>query len=522
MDIKSVISTDVISNIYLSNAQELPEFRFKPGLMDIGSAIRTLTDAISLRVPMSNIIDKDQLVQLTNIVGPQVFSDYFKLRNDPEYECCFTPINELSSNIAEAVINVFNVLKNTVKPEVDSLKEAILEKYSELDRDILNSTSAGLELNDETIRIPFSLVVWDDLIAPLGGYSGISTFFNASTGVDFSGTSSDLHTLLQSFPTFPELKFDEMTLADISRRWREGVEAPDGIHEALFDLMFNNAEASMFVGNITILQNRRDITESLNIIEHYLIDYYNVFTQLKSIPLNVTDEMSANIHTKFEILNAVFYAYGIFMIILRNYYKDSFIMSDSKLNGDLQDEFESKGGNLDILNKFVYINYVRPKLDIPYSGINIDAIMSQKENTEKTFNEIKNRAQLNAAVDKQILMVRAAREVLSEHISNVSPTRLPANMSEKYFIDSTISTLSKYLNYIDSSSDNHLDSMLYDFIINTWYRGTMVETAHKLFGSKVITQIEASPEIDESAMALIDVRVASSLAASFVFKELCE
>lgn len=512
--------------LYIESHEECPNLRFKTGLVDLGSSIRFITDLISLKLP--NELDRDGNIP---IIISQVFRQYQEFRDTPEYSEYFRSIDTLISNITESVTNVFNILKFSVKPEVDGLKELILKRYEERSSDARDSIYL---FKEETVSaMNFKLLNWDYYLNILGGYDIISSYFKEQTGMEFQVHERIINTLQQVVGySIPTLEFDEVTLADIIARWKaaiaehttsntEDLTAPATI-EQLIRFVVNRYEFDYLQKSILGAINNNDAEVAIQTLTTNIETYYPLLLILPKVPINVTDEMMAAIVSNIETMKNLMLFCGVALVSLREHFKESYLLTTNQVNGDTQDEFESKGGTSELLSKFVYLNHIAPNIAIPYYGVSVEAILSQKENTEKLFNEKKLASIAKFNSDKMFGIVAAAREILEEHLANTDETRLPKDMSLEEFTKYHANTVNTYLNLIDTSEGNHLESMLYEFVVNLWYDGTMVQTAHKLFGTLLIKQLEASQELDSAAMSLIDVRVASILASRFVFNELCE
>lgn len=514
--------TQIQSNVFLPMLEDtldtLPDVLFNPGVTDIATAVNAIGDAMEVRLPMSNMDEKARASEIVR----QVIETYDSLKSCPEHVGCFLPLTQLSNNLGTNMINIFNILKSSVRPEVESLKESILGKTTAL----LEAENLGVLVTPNAEpSTDFFIVNWDQYVNRFGGVQSIIDAFKDLTQYGSNLSITDIGIALDSAKFRIEaLQINPETEDDILRRVKERTadefqrERVDQIYRLITDpYLFNGFVVETLSRSVSSNVYPPIINACIAAIE----DIYPVVNIFKSTPLDVTEDLLGRIQSNIEVLLNVFHLIAYLLLVMRKHYTEALIIDVKMINGDVLPNFESEGGSLKDVSIFLQVYYTSKQIGVPFSGIKGREVLETKQDAAALYDQLTNAHLMQASTIKNGVIIRAAREIMADHIQSADPSRLPENTSVEDFFRIKKPLIQIMLNRFDSGEDKHLENILYDFVLSLWYDGTMVQTAHELFGSEIVRQLEASSDIDNETLALVDARVAATICANFIMKEIC-
>ena len=498
----------------------LPNIYFNPNVSEIATAVNTLGDAIEIRTQFSNGNNNDA----ANDIVRQVLESYDALKSNPEFSSCFHPLSKLSNNIGESLVSIFNLLRTGVRPEVESLRESIDGRMTQL---MEQENLTALVTPNAEINTDYTFLDWDSIINSQGGAeiiaSAIKEYLNGYTptfGIN------DLTVLLNSsLLTIKDLAIDPDTAADIRDRVSEKVAgAADGQQiQFIMELItspyaFDRLVASHLRSALTtteyasLLGNLIDVVETMN----PLLDVF------KSTPLNISEELLSDIQSNLDVLKKFTTICAYLLLIMRRHYSAALVIDVNLINSDSVEEFTNAGGTFEDISHYLQAFYIGGKknIPIPFRGISGADILDKKELAASEYSQMTQTHLLQASSIRHAVMARALKSVLTDYIQSADSSRIPEQMSIEEFYNSKKHLVQRAMNRLGVTEDQHLDNVLYDFILTLWYDDSMVKTAHELFGAEIIRQMEASSDLNSETLALVDARVAAAICANFLVKEI--
>ena len=511
---------DSYSSLYMLEQQleTLPRIFFRPEIVDVGQAVNTIGDAMEIRLPLSNLSEKEK----APIIARQVTETYNALKSCPEHSAAFAPLNKIANSIGANIINVFNVLRFNVKPEVDMLKDAIMGKTSEIlsAENLQALVSPTAEPNTDFYQVP-----WDAIINIFGGASNVIQSFKDLTGYEPTFGEVDIRVALNTImPTIGSLQIHPDTQTDILERVKQKTtnEVQANMVDEVYKLLTESYTFQMFVAaQLQQISNSNTYASILRGNIAVLTDVYPIVELFKTTPLDVSGDLLEKIQENIGVVLNVCRLIAYQVVLLRKFYNSALIIDAQTINPDTLTSFAESGGTPRDIAIYLQVFYTSKSIPVPNIGISGTIVLEQKESAEQMFATQNSSYLLNATTLRNGAMIRAAKEILSDHILAADSTRLPENVSidefyniKKYLIQATLSRL-------DINDDNHLENSLYDFVIQLWYDKTMVQTAHELFGSEMVRQMSLNDNLSQEDLALVDARVAATIAARFILKELC-
>ena len=517
----SISSSPLNSTRFLisESFSELPELFFNSGVSEIATAVNAISDAIEIRTAQSATGSKE--TQEHEIVM-QVLDAYDRLKTNPEFGAHFHPLSKLANNVGETLVNVFNILKTSVRPEVEALRSSIEGQI----RDLLEKENLGhLVTRQDAPSENFTVLDWDKTLNMFGGTSTIGdTVGEFMGGYNISFSMNDLTTILTgSFLNKPEFSLNQMTLDDIVRRACEKAPAgfdPNSIKRVMQLITDSYAFNTLQADLLRAAQTTNDFGALLNRLLEELAALYPAYVIVRATPMDVTEAVLEDIMKNLDALYRVLITAAFVLLILRKHYANALVLNLTLINGDTAEQFDSDGGKFEDVAKYLFAFHITPNIPIPWTGIAASDILQKKEIANNEYTRVTQAQLMQATTIQQTYTARALKSVLTDYIQSADPSRLPEGMSIQRFYESKRGLVHSAAGRLNVSEDMHLDGVLYDFVLSLWYEGTMVKTAHELFGTEIVKQMEASSEMDTQTLALVDARVAAAICANFLVKEI--
>ena len=489
--------------------ETLPEIRFDPAIAELNCSINAILDDITVHSNGLFTIKDSNTARFQDVLNT-VNEQYERLKKCPEHVPYFTKLDNIANNLGKALVNVFNILQNNIKPEVDDLKNKISEEAAK--------TLDGVEvIKDNEIRSSYDVFNWDEYLDKFGGQEAILGAIKDKFNYQPAFSDTDIRILI----TDPSMK-------------TETVNVDEEVKDAISN-MNENTEQNVIVTNSVIgdtfgchaeltrmlrqMFNNNDIAGMKWLLKR-AAEYKSVLDNIDVSKLNVLDSIrvqpSTNIDAIYKLLDFITYA----TMIARKRLADvkALVLDKNTLNGDFVEEFTAAGNTFEDISKHIRIRYLAKNRNLPGTGIRMDEITESKESVNKQFTTDTAAQQLRISRATFNAMSRAMDLVLTQYLEGVDESRLPSGMTVNQFARTHRAEVRACVGKLDTSSDNNLEDLLYRFIINLWYKNTPVASAHRLFGEEVICQLSINPSLEQQDLDLIDVSVATTIAADFLMK----
>lgn len=494
---------------------DLPELSFKSGLNDISNSVDAIGNLVELCIPENKMQLSDKMEAIVNKTAITMEA----MRNTQEYYPYFKSLDKLSSKLGENVLAIFNVLKDEVQPQVESLKEAVLKlRQEKLEAD--NKTV--ILTNNPKINTDFTTLDWDLYINRVGGPQHIVDEFKRITGgyganFDFSDIRGALRHLIVD-----EIKLDPKALADCQNRLHtvsNVVPAQEIDH--LFEMILDPYTFSAALHSYTDKCLHTNLfADCINTIVPVLDHQHDLVARFKNIALNLPEEYIDKIHVNMDKLLDLQMVCAYEFMILRKHFGSAILIDKKTINKDLYPDFQSRKGDLDKLGKYlaVYMN----ASEVADTGVTIDQIEEVDDTLDENWTEMVASFTKNSNSILRQYNLLSLRDTLHTYLKSIPVDKLPEGMNNEQFYLLKKHLINAYCNALDANADNNLENVLYSFVIDTYYDGTMVGTAHRLFGTEMVNQIRNNNTLDDASYGLIDAKVAAAICATFIVNELCD
>lgn len=503
----NVPGSSTMISVLQEKITELPDLNFKR-FSDLEWSMDTLGDAIELRLPVSNMTTSES----AGIIVSQVGSIFNSLLNKREARDFFSALNRLGDSIGENICDVFNILKTSISPEVQNLKEQILSLAETGTPDAVPLSRIAKYEHD--YAIDFEYVDWDDCLHKLGSRDDLIASITENTGVSISSspTISELKSVCRNadfLGTDYGFSIDSDTHTEIVQRLENRFVQPEVANE-LIEILTTRYGANTLINNTVYrLISKTEHSDALRSCIDAIDKFYIPILEVMNNPFNVSDEVAHSLKDNAAKMQFLFYVIGLAVMSLREHYKDSIIISKSMLNKDLANGTREETQKL---SAYLIVRHIEPGYEIPMSGISLDTIEKDHQ-VDSDFDRLIRDTKKQIDGIFAASLVHAVKQVLNEYIENDSECTEQC----KYLIRNAVNQLT-----IGDGGDNGLENSLYTFLIDLKYRDTIVGSAHRLFSIHTLRTFDTNSEITDGDAKLINVSVAARLATEFVLNNLCE
>lgn len=496
---------------------ELPNMRFRSDVVDITSSLNGIGDAISLKIPAMSGGETEKMIL------EQTIAAYDSLKSCPQHREYFNKLNSLASSLGESLVTVFQTLRSSVRPEVESLMEATSAKTSEL----LEKNENIVELNGQlTAAQPtpnFINVNWDMELNKAGGENVIADAYRDMTSYEPSKNFTDVQVGLDAMrPAVTQMNIDEETKEDMQQRLEDGATGEDqaGI-EAIFKMATDPYAFSEFIHSQLNMSTAPAFGATLRNNLSALNTIYPALKKVQSTPLNISEDMQNEWTANLSAIDKVMWLINYQLVCFRKYYNGALIIDETTVNGDMYGEFMNQGGSDQLIANYLAANFAMPNIPVPNSGVATEAVLQGKDNADQQVNEKRAAVNLSLVTLKASATNAALKEVLVQHLKATDPSRLPDNVGLEEFVEMKMPLVESTVNGMDSSNGSYLEHTLYNFVLQLWYDGTMVQTAHELFGAEMVKQLTLKQDLSEAELNVVDATVASTIVSKFLMNNLC-
>ena len=499
----------------LNNLDSLPCLHLRSEVTDIAAELNCLTEAIELKSQGDRAGANDAMIL------EQVAADYNAIKKSPEYSRCFEGLTQLANELATRILGVFNTLSQTIHPEVEELKASIEKRMQELlARD---NKTAAVDQSVATIQVPnYQVVVWDQLFNQLGGEDIVRQNFADITGNKLTGGSADVANLAGAVAniTVQPLQIDDETYTYIRDTVSNSC-SDSGSDVAIcgdvidYAIGRNGISSMILVNSVGALNSGKPYSEVIHGTEDALTTLPKAIERVKKVPFNLSPEVYDVLQANFKRLENQLIVAAYCLIVCRNALKDVLVIDENTLNGDTAGTFLQKNDAATIA-KYIAVIHKDLNVPVPSTGITASQIENSKQNIEERYNQRQSTIVSHGVLVRTQYRLMAVKDVLTDFLQNVDPARVPEGIAPDDFIRGQLQLLSRKVGELDSTEDNNLEGFLYNFIINTFYPGSVVATVNQLFGSEVTKLLEIKENLETRDIQAININVAARIAADFL------
>lgn len=452
-----------------------------------------------------------------------IFSLIDKLGEIYEEEEIEKDLFNMAGTISQEILQAFSTISGPIAEEVESLTE---EVNAEMERYLKSTGSEALISDQVQPEVEFGILRWGDIKNDVYKNNIINRAV-AVSGV--GGTEARKNALPTMSTKVTQKKITPVTLhkditSDIVEKLNNIVVAEDySTLEECWNMIVipgyfdqYRTQVAKYLSDSNDIKKAALVKETTFSIRNFLRGYDNLrfsFSEDTIKTLNNNKQQLMDICDMAE--------YGL--IITREQFKNTLVLSPSLLNEDGLTSFKSAGGTIADIAYHLRINYhinnplVDEEMKFPFMGIGSEVILNQRSSINSAIARDNANIQASSKVLKNKAMRTAYRYVLTGYFNQIPETRLPEGVSKEWFVSQKKGYIEHSINGFDVNSDNIEDS-LYKFIMGLWYEGTFVNIVYGYLGkeAKKLMQTKEGEGVSDQEITELNTRVVAILVTDYI------
>lgn len=518
--------TDVNSSVYAAmlaaEIDEVADNGLKSDNPEVNSAIDVITEEVENVAGDLERKDGQTDEEYKQMICERIGAAYDKIKRSGRLDACFDRLDSIAKQLGTHISQSFSILANDVTEDVNNLEEDITaETNNELDADGVTDPKA------DTPEMMLNLCKWDTLFATFGGEEVIAGNYKDITGaeptynVDNAVEVADSHlTEIDSVPV------DKETAEEIVDRVSYDDETTKKDVETMYRAITNKYSLqtltkNMYSYNVRNHKYGKAIKDFRVCCERYL----PILQKFKKSQFNVSDSVFEQMHKNMDKVLAVFELGAYTMMSVRRALNraHTVLVDENVANEDVLDEMEKNGEGIDNaeLAAYVQVYHTIPNKAFPAMGINgKDVKMFGRKALETCrLNHIE--LVQNAARQQRKTMKFVATNKLLAYVESLDSSFIPKGMTKADYVKGIKNTsLDKFNRQVFTTEDHNLQSCLYDFVLDTKYRGTLLKDIHNRYGELMTKKVLEADEdsISNTDLDNVENEVATELAVNFINK----
>lgn len=499
----------------------------------LGQTINTITESVAFKLP-ADLSEEDYQRTVINSLDQYMESDEGKYN--------YNILQDHALKLADQYNNALTTLKTTVAEQVEYLSE----KISEQSKKRMANSTGYYELNEETILATANFNMFD-----VSGITDISSIASElCTKYDFKSadgklTPFSLKYILEKIPDVEEVKLSPATYDKII----------DHIFQTKFDqckkclnsqIADIKTQIRQFVYSVTssigynILKNRlfkKDIYQgqiNCNTIKNCM-SFLNMYPSLNVFTdedLELSDQTKEQLNKNFEILSEINKCCAIVLVLADKKYEDVLVIGADLINKKEFDKFqELGGGTLEDIQDFLRLYHNQNKDDILYhqsghlgisvNGIEMNTIYLKMQNTKAKLLESQNIIKTKLTSLKNNSIRNSFEYVIKEYINDIitnNPQMIMSKETPVQFRHRAMEYAKNALQNLVRTDTSNVQDTLYSFILNTWYKDSLVSAIYYRLGAEIVSNLTANGVFDNDTANYIDAAVMSEIICSYISK----
>lgn len=498
----------------------------------LGQIVNNITESIAFKLP-AGLSEEDYQRTIINSLDQYMESDEGKYN--------YNILQDYALKLADQYNNAFTTLKTTVAEQVEYLSGKILEQS---EKRMANSTGY-YELNGETIPTTANFNMFD-----VSGITDIGSIASElCTKYEFKSTDGKLTPfglkyILEKIPDVEEVKLSPAAYDKVI----------DHIFQTKFDqykkclssqIVDIKTQIRQFVYSVTspigynILKNRlfkKDIYQgqiNCNTIKNCMsfLNMYPTLNVFTDEDLELSDQTKEQLNKNFEVLSEINKCCAIVLVLADKKYEDTLVIGADLINKKEFNKFQELGGTLEDIQDFLRLYHNQNKDDILYhqaghlgisvNGIKMDTIYLKMQNTKTKLLESQNIIKTKLVSLKNNSIRNAFESVTKEYINDIvtnTPQMITTDETPIQFRHRATEYAKNALQNLVRTDTSNVQDALYSFILNTWYKDSLVSTIYYRLGAELISNLETNGTFDDNTARYIDAAVMSEIICSYISK----
>ena len=516
------VDSSVYATLMAAEIDEVTDGGLKSDNPDVNAAIDVISEEVNNEVGNIERHPGQTDEEYKQMICERVADAYNKIKKSGKLDVCFDRLDSISKQLGTNIIKSFNVLANDVSGTVDSLAEDITNSANnELDADGVTDPNAAVP------EMHINLCKWNTLFATFGGEEVIADNYK-----DISGVSPDykveraIDTAESHLTEIDSVPVDKDTAKDIVDRIVDGDETKQKDVETMYRAITDQYSLKVFTKSLFSYNVRNHkYGKAIKEFRVYCERYLPILQQFKTTPLNVSDATFDHLHKNMDKVLAVFELGAYTMLSLRKAFNkvNTVLVDENVANEDVLDEMEQNGEGVSNseLAAYVKLYHTLPNKPLPAMGINGKDVKMFGKKAIETCKLKHVEIVQNVAREQRKTMKVIAQEKLLAYVESLDESFLPKGMLRSDFVKGIKNTtLDTFNRHVFTTPDHNLQNCLYDFILDTKYKGTLLKDIHKRYGELITKKVMDADDgnISNTELDNVENEVATELVVNFLNK----
>lgn len=495
--------------------------RFKAGT-DLNLIGKTIEDRILMYgLPELKDSDKDSQCEPTTLISDAI-------RALPETQ---KDIEKLILDLSTVITRSFEHLKNVIAPEVEELSNEIT-KTADLDSGISQEDGVP-QLDVETMNL--KVINLADKISSIGELYQIREVVHKH--FDITDLNMSVRHAIMMWNSLQEFTW---ATSQHLQFFREQFTVQ--VLEELGNATPSEADIQSMHDRLTRVTQLRvygpvlskdHLTYGLYTVDSALDLFGAIDSAMEIVPEHYRAEFVRwNYLTKLVVDVA---AYALGCIHTLTPFGESLMYTDTLVNSQVLEEFESQGGTLVELQQILRVFYSTNPRDmmnkryghngypIPAHGLTLEKALDSLPATREYVTNTNSALASMYVVNRKAALCKAMGSVLNSFTETFSEPLAPYDNLEIMRRELQHVTIPAYVAMFRSSDKEALEHFLYLFILRLRYPDDIMETIYRNLGSSYSDLVDRGADFDDSNVILYaDITVMAQLLASFLAEHMVE
>lgn len=433
---------------------------------------------------------------------------------DPANNSRLADLDRAAGLLTQQVSGSFQQLRYNISDQVDALASEINEEFTKE----LRSQGAEILLGDqEEPSVDFGVIRWGTLSQ--GNYvNEVIENASAIAGLrDKKVSQTNWNYIKNKLPLqgFQPIDIHQDIFADFCDKVNNVV-TTHNLEECtdVLRIFLKAQRFSGFCNNIGRKATGRPEDFS------WLLDRVNLVKQvLKAVaivPMDLSDETKAKLQDNVKLVRQGVSAAEFYLLVLKEKYQNSLILSPELLNGEVLTKFTNSGGTMADIAYHLRAYY--DEVAVPMAGVDLNRVLEFKTRVNEIITSKNAQVKMKMTVIKAKAMNAAFHRILDNYLRTLPQEALPENHSPKSFYLDKYPQITKVMDQFQAQQDNVTDAV-YRFVLAVWHDGQLVQTLFNYLGKEYVRLAErADIKNDENTVAVADAYVVATLVGEYFAK----
>lgn len=430
------------------------------------------------------------------------------------------PLEYASKNFAAILENSYNTFHNDITPMVNTLKERIESRYTEL----MKRENAGELIGSDTelSESDYSFIVWDNLSSPLKQGEIIESAC-LDAGISSPALSTaNLGYVVQKMvrsAEFTDVKTTELEPV-LEKMISSLVNA--NVSEEQVRTYWNAVTSTTSYTNFSMLHRSNFVNTRDNAVNAIsTIQLTNAFLSIGQMMPNmlagVNSDTATAISSNVGVLNKTIYAMQYWLLVCKELrFKGKLIMSRNVINRESFEEFVSNGGSISDINNYIKAFHLDSR-PMPVDGIS--SVIVKSADVADRLLKASSKLKYNETFLKSKCLIAAYSLVMQQFCKETTTasgfTGNPEFFKQRfmYVADARVNTL--------AGDIANLDKALYDIVVRVFHSDSLVSVLYKYLGNNFDDLTSAATEdITEVDIIKAQCDATAEMLTDYLFKML--